>query len=211
LRLRGLSFFGVALCVSLALMERSAWAHHVMDGKLPKTLVEGTLAGLGHPIIGVDHLAAVIAVGCLAAAHALGPVLVVGYVVTQVVGAAVHVKGTTVPAAELVVALTVVGLGAVLIVRRMLPSALILGLFLLAGLFHGYALAESIIGAEPAPLFAYFVGFAVIQTLIALGAMTLVRVAAPPLAGQHVNLRLIGAGIVGFGIATALTQLFPAA
>jgi urease accessory protein len=209
LRLRGLCFFAVTLSVLLA--ERAAWAHHVMDGKLPKTLVEGTLAGLGHPIIGLDHLAAVIAVGCLAAAHALGPVLVVGYVLAQVVGAAVHVKGATVPAAELVVALTVIGLGAVLTVQRMLPSSLILGLFLLAGLFHGYALAESIVGAEAAPLFAYFVGFAVIQTLIALAAMALTRVVAPPLAGQHVNLRLIGAGIVGFGIATALTQLFPAA
>jgi urease accessory protein len=153
----------------------------------------------------------VIAVGCLAAAPALGPVLVVGYVMAQIIGAAAHVKGTTVPAAEFVVALTVIGLGAVLIVQRMLPSLLILGLFLLAGLLHGYALAESIIGAEPAPLAAYFVGFALIQTLIALGAMTLVRVAPPPLAGQHVNLRLVGAGIAGFGIATALTQLFPAA
>ena len=117
----------------------------------------------------------------------------------------------TVPAAELAVALSVIALGALLILRRPLPPFVALGLFVLAGLFHGYALGESIVGAEPAPLSAYFVGFAVIQTLIALAAMTLVKITAPVAAGQHVNLRLIGAGIVGFGFATAMTQLLGAA
>lgn len=211
MRLRPLSFFATTLCVFFVLMGHTAWAHHVMGGKLPTTWFEGTLAGLGHPIIGIDHLAAVIAVGCLAAAHSLGPVLVVGYVFAQVAGAVLHVKGMSVPAAEFVVALSVIALGALLILRRSLPPFLVLGLFVLAGLFHGYALAESIIGAEPAPLSAYFVGFAVIQTLIALGAMTIVHVTAPATAGQHANLRLIGAGIVGLGIGTVATQLLAAA
>lgn len=211
MRLRPLSFFVVTLCVGVVLIGHDAWAHHVMSGKLPTTFVDGTLSGLGHPIIGIDHLAAVIAVGCLAAAHTLGPVLVVGYVLAQVLAAALHVKGLTVPAAELLVALSVIALGAVLVVRRTLSPAPILGLFVLAGLFHGYALGESIVGAEPAPLSAYFVGFAVIQAAIALGAMTIVRIAAPPPEGQHVTLRLIGAGIVGFGIGAVATQLLSVA
>jgi urease accessory protein len=210
-RLRPLSLFGTTLGVLTVLMGHTAWAHHAMSGKLPTTLIEGTLSGLGHPIIGIDHLAAVIAVGCLAAAHSLGPVLVVGYVLAQVAGAALHVKGMTVPAAELLVALSVVALGALLILRRSLAPSVVLGLFVLAGLFHGYALAESIVGAEPAPLSAYFVGFAAIQIVIALAAMTIVRVTAPAAAGQHVNLRLIGAALVGFGCATALAQLAGAA
>jgi urease accessory protein len=210
-RLRPLSFFATTLCVFFVLVGHSAWAHHAMSGKLPTTLVEGTLSGLGHPIIGLDHLAAVLAVGCLAAAHSLGPVLVVGYVLAQIAGAALHVKGVTVPAAEFAVALSVIALGALLILRRSLPPFLVLGLFVLAGLFHGYALAESIIGAEPAPLSAYFVGFAVVQTLVALAAMTVARITAPQTTGQHANLRLIGAGIVGFGFATVMTQLLAAA
>jgi urease accessory protein len=208
-RLPSLPLFAVTLCGLLALADNAAWAHHVMGGKLPATLVEGTLAGLGHPIIGIDHLAAVVAVGCLAAAHRLGALLLVGYVLAQVAGAALHVRGTTVPAAELAVALSVIALGAVLILRRSLPPVIALGLFVLAGSFHGYALAESIIGAEPAPLSAYFVGFAVIQTLIALAAMAVARITAP-VAGEHAKLRLIGAGIVGLGIGTVATQLLGA-
>jgi urease accessory protein len=193
--------------VFCVLTAHTAWAHHVMGGKLPSTFVEGTLAGLGHPLIGLDHLAAVIAVGCLAAAHSLGPVLVIGYVLAQVAGAALHVKGMTVPAAEFLVALSVISLGALLILRRALPPFLVLGLFALAGLFHGYALGESIVGAEPAPLSAYFVGFAIIQIAIAVAAMAIARMTTPVTAAPHANLRLVGAGIVGFGIATVAAQL----
>src|SRR5262249_58096024 len=54
-----------------------AFAHHMMGGRTPATLGEGILSGLGHPIIGLDHFAAVVAVGCPAAAHraAHAPVL----------------------------------------------------------------------------------------------------------------------------------------
>src|SRR5262245_29312957 len=211
-RLRPLSLFGTTLCVFVALTGHTAWAHHVMGGKLPGTLLEGTLAGFGHPVIGIDHLAAVVAVGCLAATHSLGPVLVIGYVLAQVAGAALHVRGVNVPASELLVALSVIALGGTLMMRRMLAPALVLALFLLAGLFHGYALGESIVGAEPAPLAAYFVGFAVIQTVIALAALIIVRLTLPAAAmAGHVNLRLIGAALVGFGFAAAMTQMFPAA
>ncbi len=37
-------------------------------------------------------------------------------------------------------------------------SAVALVLFVIVGLIHGYALGESIYGAEPTPLYAYLVG-----------------------------------------------------
>jgi urease accessory protein len=98
-----------------------------------------------------------------------------------------------------------------LIVQRTVSQGTILGLFLIAGLLHGYALAESIIGAEPMPLYAYFAGFAAVQIVIALAAMMLVRTLAPPVWGQHANVRLIGAGIVGLGIGAAMTQVLSSA
>ena len=39
-------------------------------------------------------------------------------------------------------------------------------LFAVAGLVHGYALGESIVGAEPSPLLAYLAGLLIIQTAI---------------------------------------------
>ncbi|NES66951.1 MAG: urease accessory protein UreJ, partial [Okeania sp. SIO2D1] len=41
----------------------------------------------------------------------------------------------------------------------------------IAGIFHGYAYGEAIIGAEMTPLFAYLLGFTVVQLLIALLVM----------------------------------------
>jgi urease accessory protein len=41
----------------------TASAHHLMGGKIPSSFAEGVASGLGHPIIGPDHLAFLIALG----------------------------------------------------------------------------------------------------------------------------------------------------
>ena len=51
-------------------------------------------------------------------------------------------------------------------------------LFAVVGLIHGYALGESIYGAEPTPLYAYLLGLAVIQSAIALAAVQITRAVA---------------------------------
>jgi urease accessory protein len=53
-------------------------------------------------------------------------------------------------------------------------GALLAG-FALAGLFHGHAFAEAVIGAEATPIIAYLAGLAVIQGALMLGAMALAR------------------------------------
>ena len=58
-------------------------------------------------------------------------------------------------------------IGLVVATRLIASPTLAVGLFGAAGLVHGYALGESIIGAEPTPLAAYFVGLAVVQCVIA--------------------------------------------
>ena len=47
----------------LAFSGVPAFAHHLMGGHTPATFGEGILSGLGHPVIGLDHFAAVVAVG----------------------------------------------------------------------------------------------------------------------------------------------------
>ena len=111
------------------LAAEPAFAHHVMGGRMPATFTDGLLSGLGHPVIGLDHFAAVVAVGCLAAAHRAGAALAIGFVVAMMAGVAAHLAGTSVPGAEIWVALSVIGLGAVLVARRDLSAAAALGLF----------------------------------------------------------------------------------
>jgi urease accessory protein len=191
----------------LFLAAEPALAHHVMGGRMPATFGEGFLSGLGHPVIGLDHFAAVVAVGCLAAAHRAGAVLALGFVAAMMLGVAAHLGGATVPGAELLVALTVVGLGVAVVRTPPLPAAAAVALFVAAGLVHGYALGESIYGAERAPLAAYLIGLAVIQAAIALAALnvTLALVRRGP-----TPVRLIGAGVAGVGLAFLMQNIVPA-
>jgi urease accessory protein len=81
-------------------------------------------------------------------------------------------------------------------------------LFAVVGLIPGYALGESIYGAEPTPLYAYLLGLAVIQSAIALAAMQIARTIARRPAVMS-PLRLVGAGITGIGLAVLMQQIVP--
>jgi urease accessory protein len=190
-----------------SLTAEPAFAHHVMGGRMPVTFTDGLLSGLGHPVIGHDHFAAIVAVGCLEAVHRRGAGLVIGFVLAMMAGVAAHLQGATVPGAEIVVAGSVIVLGAILLSRRDLSAAVALALFVAVGWVHGYALGESIFGAEQTPLWAYLIGLAVIQSAIALAALRVARLLMPP---DAVRLRLVGAGIAGIGIAILVQQLVPA-
>ena len=114
------------------------------------------------------------------------------------------------PAAEIMVAFTVIALGAVMLRGQNLAIGAGLTLFALVGLVHGYALGESIYGAEPTPLYAYLLGLAVVQSAIALAAMGIARSIARRSTDVS-PVRLVGAGIAGIGLAVLMQQVIPAA
>jgi urease accessory protein len=150
-------------------------AHHPMGGMTPGTLWHGLLSGLGHPVIGLDHLAFVIGMGLLAAPLSRGALMPLAFLAAGAIGAWLHVAGVDLPLAEAAVALSVLILGALILARRRVATPALAALFALAGLFHGHALAESIIGAEPAPLAAYLAGLVIVQYAVSLAAMHLAR------------------------------------
>ncbi len=204
--LRRLSIFVGPLALATLWIDPAS-AHHLMGGRTPATFTDGILSGLGHPVIGLDHFAAVVAIGCLAATQRAGALLATGFVLAMIGGVAAHVHGTAVPGAEVMVALSVILLGALLLSRNPMPSGAALGLFALTGLLHGYALGESIYGAEPTPLAAYLIGLAAVQTGVALAAMGVARL----MQQRAADLRLVGAGIAGIGLAVLMQQIIPAA
>src|SRR5262249_46012353 len=131
------------------------------------------------------------------------------FVVAMMFGVAVHVGEATLPASEILAALAVIVLGGILIRPHAPHPVIALILFVTAGFVHGYALGESIVGAEATPLFAYFLGLAVIQYAIALGALFMVRTIG--VRREPALTRLIGAGMAGLGLAILLQQLAPGA
>ena len=204
---RAAQYFAALVALSAA---PPAAAHHLMGGSTPSTFAQGLLSGLGHPIIGLDHFAAVVAVGCLAAAHRAAVTLAIGFVLAMIAGVALHVRGATVPNAEALVAVSVIALGVLMLRWRTMAPGAALALFALTGLIHGYALGESIYGAEPSPLYAYLGGLAVVQSVVAIAVVGVVRRVTEPRAEPGL-LRLIGAGIVGIGLSALMQQIIPAA
>jgi urease accessory protein len=184
---------GVVLGLALA---PPAMAHHLMGGVQPSTLWQGLLSGLGHPVIGLDHLAFVVGVGALAYLMGRAVLVPVVFVAGTVAGCALHIAGANLPAAELAVALTVAAAAALVASRTRLPPAVLAALLAAAGVFHGYAYGESIVGAETTPLAAYVVGFGVIQTCIALGsALALRAVVGGHYLSEASAMRLAGGGL----------------
>lgn len=191
----------------LAVSVSPAFAHHPMGGATPQTVATGLLSGLGHPIIGIDHLAFVIAVGLAAAFTSRRFLTPLAFVAATIAGCLVQVAGTALPIAETVIAASIVALGTLVLSGRARGSFILIGLFAVAGLFHGWAYGESIVGAEPAPLLAYLAGFAAVQYALALAAgYVTLRIwnSAGPAAIQP---RLAGALIAGIGVAFLIENL----
>ena len=188
----------VILSVPLSLAAFPAFAHHMMGGRTPSTFMEGLLSGLGHPVIGLDHLAFLVAIGVAVGVFGLNLLLPVAFIVAMALGVLLHVNGAGLPGAELVVAASVLLAGGLLAWGRPLPVAAWGALFAIAGLFHGYSLGESIYGADRSALGAYLLGLVVIQSLLAIGVALLVRHYGARL--TSVAPRIAGALILAVGV-----------
>lgn len=198
----------LAAAILAALPATGAQAHHAMGGTLPSTGLEGFVSGLAHPVIGLDHLAFLLAAGLIAGAARLGPLMPLAFVAASMAGVAAHLLAWDLPAAELLVAFSVVGAGALVAARRTLGRLGAAALFAVAGLFHGYAYGESIVGAEETPLAAYLVGLALVQSAIAIGVAALVARRSWPVTALAP--RLAGAVVLGIGLSALAGQLVPA-
>jgi urease accessory protein len=128
------------------------------------------------------------------------------FVCASAIGVALHVRGLTLPAAELAVAGSVLIVGGLVAANARLSRSLWFSLFAAAGLVHGYAYGEAVTGAETTPIYAYLAGLAVVQTAIALAVALILR-----RKGNAVALapRLAGAAIAGIGLAALSGQVLP--
>lgn len=178
-------------------------AHHPNGGNIPSTFLEGFLSGLGHPVIGIDHLVFAIAIGLLAALkNKLGPIVPVCFVVATAAGTGIHLQGIDLPVPELIISTSVLIMGIFLARENQASLALVTLIGAIAGIFHGYAYGESIVGAETTALGAYLLGFCVIQLGISAIAFYLGRlIIDKPTKSYQMSLRFAGFTICGIGFA----------
>jgi urease accessory protein len=144
--------------------------------------VGGFLSGLEHPLAGLDHLLAMVAVGVSAARTTGrgGVYLPVLFVSAMVAGAMLGMVGIGLPYLETGIALSVVTFGVMVGLTKPLPLALAMAVATLFGFFHGNAhgleIPESVSGVSYAA--GFVASTAMLHAASALSALKL----APPAA-----------------------------
>lgn len=201
----------IATGIALLLIASPAMAHHLMDGKTPSNFFEGFITGLGHPIIGLDHLAFIVSVGLVSAVKRQGILIPIAFVLSAMAGTGLHLVQLNVPGVELFVSGSILLFG-ILLVRKDSPNtAVVMTLAAIAGIFHGYAYGESIFGAEMTPLLAYLLGFTAIQLIVAIAAFWIGNNVLQRHSQQHTPvLRSAGLVICGVGLAFLSSQIMNA-
>ena len=201
------SLLRAGVVASLGLVAASllspAHAHHPfgMGDSTDLSALQGLLSGIGHPLLGPDHLLFLLAIAFIGLQRPRAwvlPLLAAG-LGGSVLSQFVPLPDAVAPWAEAMVSLSLVAEG-----LMALCVASTSWLLPLVGL-HGFLLGSTIVGAEPTPLFTYFLGL-----LLGQGALLLVvtnwstalldRIGAQ---GQR-----LGAGIwIGIGMAFAWVAL----
>jgi urease accessory protein len=166
--------------------------------------VHGFESGLSHPLLGADHLMAMLTVGIWSALALntkrwLGPATFIG---GMSLGAILGLNGVALPLLEPSIALSVVMMGLLLLAFTRIPTQASLGLIGLFALFHGNAHGlEAPLGGTVA---AYMAGFLFSTTLLhvaGLGFGSLLRTQV-----QRWLVPAIGGGISLFGMWLLLAQ-----
>jgi urease accessory protein len=198
----------LALALGGLVAATPALAHHPMGGATPATLVQGLLSGLGHPVIGLDHLAALVGIGLVSSRFSRGLTLPAFWIVAMAAGVGLHLAGADLPLTEVLVALSVVAIGIAATVRSTLPYAVVALLFAAGGAMHGYALGETIVGAEATPVMAYLMGLVAIQLTLTTGiAFAARRLSAGSFLAPSLRLRVAGLAVVATGVAALFLSL----
>jgi urease accessory protein len=181
----------IMLSVLLGLLgPRAALAHTGED------VAGGLVAGLVHPISGLDHVLAMVAVGLWGAQ--LGTpalwLLPVTFPVVMAMGGALGIAGVQMPGVEGGIALSAIALGAMVAAAarpRLAVAAVLVGTF---AIFHGYAHGEELPSAV-APL-AYSAGF-----VIATGCLHAIGIGLGIIARWPAGATLVRAGGIAIGLA----------
>ncbi|PPD49915.1 MAG: hypothetical protein CTY16_02895 [Methylobacter sp.] len=153
--------------------------------------VHGLLDGIIHPLIGIDHLLVMLAVGLWAAMRGGKSLwlLPLAFVTAMGVGAGLSMLGITINAAETWVAASVVAAGVLVWRNTRMSSVLAVALVSVFALAHGYVHALEL--TDGANALAYSAGF--LLTTVALHVLGL---AVGLLAAARVKMLGAGLGLV---------------
>ena len=188
-----------------------AFAHHSLGGMPMVTFADGLLSGVGHPLLGFDHLFFVALVGIAAIYTKQRFISPMVYIVAMLFGCYAMSTGIGLPAKEVIIGLFLLTLGAVVLSGKALGLLPAIAIFAGFGLFHGSAFGDALASQEAGiggqVLIGYLVGLSAIQYAIALGAGWLVAKVLGALTAQAIQARLAGAVVAGVGLFLTLENV----
>lgn len=159
-----------------------AAAHHPLAGAPMETFTHGLLSGLGHPLLGFDHLFFAAAAGVAAACAGRVKSAPLAFIAAALAGCVLAGRGAALPGAETVIALSLLVLGCAVARGRKMNLAAVLAVFAGFGAFHGAAFGGALTAHESsapgAVLAGYLIGLSVAQYAVALAAGYAARAAA---------------------------------
>ncbi|MEH2199408.1 HupE/UreJ family protein [Nostoc sp.] len=131
---------------------------------------EGFVWGLADPVISLDCLVGIIAIGLLSSMFVRGGAIAGCFALAAILGIVIHLFQLNFPGVEMAIAISTIIFSTMLMMPNQ-PNFVVLALMgISAGLFQGYTVAESIIGAGTIPLIAYILGMTLTLFAVAMSA-----------------------------------------
>lgn len=180
-----------------------AHAHHPFGMGETTTLTawQGLVSGIGHPLLGPDHLLFLLGLGLLGLKRPLLwvlPMLGIG-LAGSMLSQFVSLPEAAAAWAEALVSLSLIVEGFMILTD--IETGWLLPLFFL----HGFLLGSTIVGAEPTPLASYFLGLMLSQAALLFLVLGISKRFIQSIGEQG---RRLGAGIwIGIGAAFAWVAL----
>ena len=155
----------------------------------------GFMAGLTHPIFGIDHLVAIFAIAIFGATSLKEknwlPSL--SFIIAMVIGGLLGIQAEAFSITEYIIVFSVLITGFFLAFEARLTPMIYIPLFALFGFFHGHAHGTEMPEASNIPL--YILGF-----ITGVGVLSCIGFRLPNFFQNSIYLRLSGAFIAGMGL-----------
>ena len=167
---------------------------------MPTTLLEGLLSGITHPAVGLDHLTFMLVIGLVAALANASLLVIASFVVASLVGIVIHAANFDFAYSEQLVAISVILAGLLLLMGYGSKRSIWLPFAVIAGLVHGYAFGETVLGANLDVTAAYMAGILAIVVVITVAVMLAITRGLKASDAQSIAVRTAGGVFAMVGI-----------
>ncbi|MBN3875421.1 MULTISPECIES: HupE/UreJ family protein [unclassified Nostoc] len=131
---------------------------------------EAFVWGLADPVISLNCLVGIVAIGLLSSVFARGAAIAGCFIFATVLGIVMHLYQLNLPGTEIAIAISTIVFGTMLMMPNQLNFLVLALMGISAGLFQGYANAESITGAGMISVVVYILGITLTLLAVAMSA-----------------------------------------